>query len=764
MRHGFNFYGVLLLAALSSISASAETFAEIGARLGQETQVAYDASKYNSLSTNYFNRFVRDADALPLDTELDLSAGFRIVYDADTPPLVARMAGHLAEFMLQAMDLTLPVEAQSADAAAPANSIALRIGTEGGSAEGAFRINVSDDGVVLTGSDAAGVRDGVVKLCDAMGFRRAPYLERGSTDYSPRLGVRLGVTPRGGTFRDLVFLGYNAVFAGGGSLYALSDSDAIPELAVRRAEGLRENNAKSSAEARAYGLKTYAFVDTRQKFPEDDPVFAAHPDIRGARTWKADGEFTLCTEHDLVKQWLRESVQSVFRSDPELDGLVLIIGGEGFYHCFMRPFGVEKGHTNCARCEAKGAPEVVANLVNGLADAARSINPKAEVVAWPYSAEHVWSLDKEQSEFIKRLKPGAALFTEIEKDEYVAKPNGVNKHLWDYSIDLIGPGKRAAAQARLCREAGIPIYMKSEPELSFEAPRLPHVPCMDRWAARAEALVSCGADGAWVFPAFRANYGTSAAEINKFFWWNPAPEPGALLDRFAARIAGEAAAPHVRRAWQKVSEAIEWMPELPPYYTGPYYLGPAHPMIVEKDMPVPEVFDGYYLFMAEITDADGAKKSPTYFREARGKAEVFARYYEKMAALLKEAADEIDAARPLVPEAHRLMFDAEASPITWFYRTARAQVNYYANCALRDRIAAGESEDRAADFARWREVLRDARENAEAAIPLVQDDVRLDWYYGSDHTFPHAEDMLREKIRMIDVALNETLPALEGTP
>src|SRR5690606_18624572 len=116
-----------------------------------------------------------------------------------------------------------------------------------------------------------------------------------------------------------------------------STSEAIPELASRRAPGLAEVNRAGSAEARRHGLKTFAFVDLRQKFPEDDPLFAAHPEIRGARTWTADGEFTMCTSHPLVRQWLRESAAGVFQQDPELNAMVLIIGGEGFYHCFMRP-------------------------------------------------------------------------------------------------------------------------------------------------------------------------------------------------------------------------------------------------------------------------------------------------------------------------------------------------------------------------------------------------------------------------------------------
>ena len=106
------------------------------------------------------------------------------------------------------------------------------------------------------------------------------------------------------SYKDVVFFGFNAVLYGGGDLYALSQSDAIPELAVRRVPGMLEANQKGMKELGNYGLKAYAWLNTRQKFPKDDPVFKAHPEIRGSLTWAADGEYTLCTSHPLVRRYL----------------------------------------------------------------------------------------------------------------------------------------------------------------------------------------------------------------------------------------------------------------------------------------------------------------------------------------------------------------------------------------------------------------------------------------------------------------------------
>jgi hypothetical protein len=769
---------LLLLAALElaaaepAPAAGAVSAAKLAARVGPEAVEAYRASSFSELSRNYFSRFSRDPAARPNENETIIEKDWRIIISSNATPLTELMAGHLAEFLRDGMKLDLPIEkapAPSRLGQLPEKAVVLL--ESGGGREDtpeSFTITVEAGRVFLRGRDDRGLRDAIVRLADRVGLRQAPMLERGEQVCLPRLAVRLGAVPWLGSYRELVFLGYNAVFVSGGSLYALSTSEAIPELKSRADPHALSNLVVSARAARRYGLRPFAFIDTRQKFPKDHPVFAAHPEIRGALTWKADGEYTLCTEHPLVRRWLAESIEGLFRAEPQLEGVMFIIGGEGFYHCFMRPFGVAKGHTGCPRCEALGPNTVVANLCNHLAAAARRINPAAQAIAWPYSAEHVWSSDRAQSGLIAQLKPGTALFTEIEKDEYIEKPEGVRKHAWDYSIDLIGPGERARQQVRLCRNAGLPVYLKSEPELGFEAPRLSHIPCLDRWADRAEALASSGASGAFVFPAFRACYGTSAAEVNKFFWWQPAPDRETTLSRFADRLVGKAAGPHLRAAWRQVSAAIPWSPELPSYYTGPYYLGPAHPMCADPSAPVPDIFSGYYLFMAEMTDAEGLKARPTFVRSPTGNVPVFGRFYRKMEDHLRQAVAALEAAAPLVPPRCQLMFEAEASATRWFYHTARTEANFYESCQIRDRLlalapgslSAAQGQEAGQQLARWRQLLEDEQHNAEQALPVAEADVRLDCYYGGDHTFSHTADMLRAKLKLLEQETKEWLPVL----
>jgi hypothetical protein len=586
-----------LVFASTSFAAEPETLPEITARLAKETDEAYNACRFSILSKDYFSRFSRDRAAKANKDGVEIDSKWNIVVPGGSAPLSRLMAEHFQTFLRQRMGVDIAIiENDSTNAA-----IVLQDSSRGNpGVPESFTIHVAKDRITVKSDSPAGLRDGVVRLVDRIGLREAPILEIGSITYRSRLPVRLGAVPAGGSYKDVVFFGFNAVMYGGGDLFSLSRSDAIPELSKRRVPGMLEAQQKGMNELSKYGLKAYAWLNTRQKFPKDDPVFEAHPEIRGSLTWSADGEYNLCTSHPLVRRYLKESIQELFKALPELQGVVLIIGGEGFYHCHMRPYGVEKGHTNCTRCEPLGAEAAVADLCNDLAAAARSVNPHAEIVVWPYSAEHVWAADAPATGFLEKLKPGVALLTEIEKSETIDKPGGVKKSIWDYSIDFIGPATRTKAQIAACAEHGIPVYLKSEPELGFEAPRLPQIPCMDRWAERAEVLASCGATGAWVFPAFRPFYGTSACEINKFLWWTPVPDREELLHLLAKRIAGESAAGGLREAWRYCSAAVALSPELPSYYLGPYYLGPLHPMCANKDEPLPDVFYGQYLFRAKL--------------------------------------------------------------------------------------------------------------------------------------------------------------------
>ncbi len=749
---------------------SPETLKQLTARLSREADADYAASPFSVLSEDYFSRFSRDLDAQPRIVEIEIDSKWTIVISEKAQPLTRLMAGHLADFLKQRMRMPIRLRAVPATEVESEKRCFILLDEGGGDPKTpeSFTLSVTPERVRVHGRDPAGLRDGIVRIVNLMGLRQGPFLEKREQVYRPRLTVRLGAVPWMGSFRDLVFMGFNAVLLPEAQFHALSLSDAIPELAVRRELDLLKRMHDASEEAAKYGLKTYCWVSSQRKFPKDDPILVKNPEIRGALTWKEDGEYILCTEHPLVRRYYRETVEGIFRSIPGLSGLVMITGGEGFYHCFMHPHGAKIGHTTCPRCEALGADTVVANLCNTMAEAARKMNPEAQVVAWMYSAEHVWATGDLLARTIRKLGAGTSILTEVEKEAVIEKPDGLRKWAWDYSIDAIGPCERAKEQIAECRASGIPIYMKSEPELAFEASRLADVPCLDRWLDRAEALASCGATGVFCMPAFRKCYGSVAAEIFQWMWWDPCRNKEWILENLADRVAGHTSGPSLRNAWRLVSEAIAYSPQIPGYYNGPHYMGPAHPMCADPEADLPPVFYCQYLFRAEITDDEGLKFRPMFWKNVQD-GEVLLRFYRKMEGLLGRAVEEIRKTQSRVPERCRLPYAAEVSQIRWFYHTARTEANFYESCLLRDRLLALASQrsktrkevDEALKLhKRWHQVLMDEQRNVIEAIPVAKADMRLDWYYGRDHTAPHAADMLHAKLKLLRKEIHDFLPSV----
>jgi hypothetical protein len=173
------------------------------------------------------------------------------------------------------------------------------------------------------------------------------------------------------------------------------------------------------------------------------------------------------------------------------------------------------------------------------------------------------------------------------------------------------------------------------------------------------------------------------------------------------------------------------------------------------------VFYGRFLFRAEATDAEGLRLRPTFISQPDNRSPAFGNAYRRMEELMQWAVAEIEAASPLVGQRHRLTFESESSPIRWLYHTVRTEANFFESCRLRDRLSRGDDLSEAlTDYRRWLAVLKDEKANAEASLPVMEADVRLDMYYGGDHTFSHGADMIRAKISIIDREINVYLPSL----
>src|SRR5437763_14054302 len=169
----------------------------------------------------------------------------------------------------------------------------------------------------------------------------------------------------------------------------------------------------AATRAAAYGIKLY-FVAVSPKLPADHPLFKRLPDVRGAKlshhpAAAAVELHCLCSSSEDALGFHADVFGRMFRDVPDLGGVILIIGGESYYHCFMRASDAGIGKTNCRRCSGKVPEEVIANFLEVTADAIVSAKPQAEILGWTYSAQYFWSDEPHQLKLIDRLPEHVAL-------------------------------------------------------------------------------------------------------------------------------------------------------------------------------------------------------------------------------------------------------------------------------------------------------------------------------------------------------------------
>ncbi len=657
----------------------------------------------------------------------------------------------------------------------------IELGMGGDGPENSYRLAVTDGRIEIHAHDIEGLWAGVVRMEREMGMRRGPYLPKGEITACPHWKYQISQAPWGAnylvpdlgpsylgndSFRLLAHYGANGMTVYGDALLYVN-SEILPELNHpdfhEHIKVLRETTERAAK----YGISLF-WVPVLPKLREHHPVFLSHPEVRGARLgWKGEDHslFTLCSTSESSLEFLSEMTSGMFREVPLLGGLILIIGGESFYHCYMRPdlsgIGPEQRRTNCPRCSRRPAEEVVAGFVGRISAAVHEVKPAAVVAAWPYSAS-IWSRDLNQLDLIRRLPPDIVLLSEIDKDQLLEKERYFKK-IWDYSVDFTGPSERIIMQSDACRKRDLPLFVKTETALGLEAIHMPYVPCMnrleDKWH-KVGSLSPLGVLQSWMFFGM---WGSRAEELGWWKRWCPDVREGDLLSRIAKRDFGNAWK-RVLGAWELVSQAVGHLPCIPPYFVGPWFLGPAHPLVDEKDWRPPEVFQGALYYQQESRESlSGAmleSRSPLVLTELPESPEkwgfIVKEGQPKWATFVNELSEAVQLTGHALAEICPLT-DGEMEPgdtgrlreealiIEFLHRTLVSTLNFVRFEFLR--IRGGNQEE-------LKSILREELENAERARHLYTDAPWLDLSLRVDGQFPSSKAMLNAKIDLLKKALD----------
>ena len=290
-----------------------------------------------------------------------------------------------------------------------------------------------------------------------------------------------------------------------------------------------------------------------------------------------------------------------------------------------------------------------------------------------------------------------------------------------------------------------------------------------RWYERFKKLGESGADGlleAWRFYGFT---GSVPEEVEDWYSWSPLPEIDDLLGKIAKRDLGEPSVSLCLEAWRHFSKAMEYHPLIQPYFFGPLFMGPAHPLIldIERSPTLPKIMFTYQIYLSEvdgITRRHGKKPLFATDLSWTGGAHLTNAFIEHLELFLREWGEGVALFSEAVERAEpRKKSKAlkELGVAKILYHIIRTSINAAKFYQMRDELKL-ESTPRARKRQLLEEmvdVAREEKENALSALKLVKHDYRLGFGYTYDVAF--TSEMIKAKIKQVEGLIEEMVYSLK---
>lgn len=727
----------------------------------------------------------KGAEAAPDEVTIDESWSIRLQSDS---PIARAAAGDLGAFLAGAMETPLEDER-------PEQWIEVSVDPDVGASPEAHTVEISEDGINVTGCGPEGILRGVFALQGMMKERGGPFVPLGTHHREPLFDIRIHRSclspfyveeltgyngpPFESKWRDvecrypayesddagpetfyhdnmlltLAEHGANAIWIRG-ALRHFAKVDVFPEFGERSDEVLSalRNLCNRAADL---GMKVFLYLNEPMGMDEDDPFWDRYPHVRGV-TVSFKPVSCMCTSTDEVKEYLEKASEYVFSQVPDLAGMILITASEYPSHCYShtaRPDEqaelekfIEDGKI-CPRCADRTPQEVVIEVVDLLRKGAKAANPDAQVIAWNWS----WSFyeDDPQPTILEGLPEDVIVMGGFERGE-PTKALDFEYTNDEYSIKIIGPSSRFRGTMEYQHEHGRPIYAKLQLGTTHENGTVPYLPALHNVAAKYQALKDNNVAGmmtCWNF----GNMPSVGLQVAEEFSWAPQPDIEEGLMKVARRNFGPDAAQDVVAGWKIICEAHEDFPgSIPVLYYGPLNRGPAFHFVWEQvDRKFPRAW-----LLDTVVEGDRLSDWTSPFGP-----ETVLKCYRAVAAGWENGVARMQEALDNTTRADRERLEREIG-VT---RMCRIQLTSAANVVeflmVRDAMyAEGDAEKKDALLDRLEQICYDEIDNATAAIPLCEADSRLG-FHGEAYGYLYNKELIEEKLQGVREILDTHIPA-----
>ncbi|MBQ6470761.1 MAG: hypothetical protein IJJ33_02140 [Victivallales bacterium] len=387
----------------------------------------------------------------------------------------------------------------------------IRIRRDGSLMREEHTLAVRPEGIEITAADADGVRRAVYlleeriaaaegKSCLPGFWRRRPFIRNrisrcffGPTNRAPffidELANDIDYYPD--DYLDkLAHEGINALWL---TMYFRDlPSDILPgkdNLGARRLEKLRLTVRRCLR----YGIRIFLFFSEPKYFNDSGEWWAvpteaasAHPELLGSA---AQNVRHFCTSTEAGREYIRETLHTIFHAVPGLGGAINIMLGEDNGSCVAAH--VQNAVTQaCPRCSTRPPAEIYRELACLMRDAIRSANPQADFIGWFYTPgqRDGGAFSQRLLEAVSQWPDDCGLMFNFESGGF-ARQLGKERPVFDYSLSFVGP---SGLFAEVARSHGCPAA-KLQVGCSHEDASVPFIPVPSNLFLKYRALHELGA-------------------------------------------------------------------------------------------------------------------------------------------------------------------------------------------------------------------------------------------------------------------------------
>lgn len=462
-----------------------------------------------------------------------------------------------------------------------------------------YRIEVGRQKCRILAGDTEGIRRGLFFLEDELLRSGGPFLKLGAITKTPVIRTRIsrcffGPIKRPPKNRDELmdevdyypdeYLNRLAHDGVNGLWLTVEWKDLVATEMFpnsgNHAERRLEKLNRTIEQCARYGIGIYIFCIEPAALQHDNPALRQHPELAGHQR---NGIVYFCTSSATGRQYVENTTRKIFNAAPGLAGMIVISVGERPTHCYSGG----AAENNCPRCSKRLPREVLADTLAAMERGMHAVNPKAELISWPYSqySPAIWG-EQLTGDAAGHVPRNVILQHNFESGGR-ARQLGHTRFLGDYWLSYVGPSQIFSRCALNAVRKGTRMSAKLQVGCSHEVATVPFVPVPGNLYAKYKAMHKLGVSAAmysWYFGSYPSLMTRAAGELA----FAPFPKSEHdFLEHLARRDWG-ANAPRVAAAWKHFQNGYRQFPyAMMAGYYGPFHDGPVWPLyLIPRDWPL----------------------------------------------------------------------------------------------------------------------------------------------------------------------------------